>query len=185
MIAPKPQKPPIPINQWSSPVHRQDWRAHRPQRKPVTIAVGFTYDGGLLLCADTKVSGVIKENQSKIDVRVSNNGYCKIAFAMSGIDLNFPKSAVEKCWEYVQTECDFATDSLESIAGAVERSFAQFYQDYIFPHPDRQPNMPYLQFLVGIWLRIKQDSICHTRHFCCVPSINTRASAALRIWQNS
>lgn len=129
-------------------------RLYRPQRKPVTIGIGFAYDGGLLLCADTKVSGAaIKDNQSKIDIRVSNNGYCKIAFAMSGVDLNFPKSALEKCWAHVQSKCDFAVDSLETVVQTVEESLAVFYQNHVFPHPDRQPNSLYLEFLVGIWLR--------------------------------
>jgi hypothetical protein len=153
MISPKPQKPPIRIDQANHWLRRPDHPANRPKRNRLTIAVGFTHDGGLLLCADTKVSGAIKENQSKLDVRTSNNGYCRIAFAMSGIDLNFPKSAVEKCWEYVQKECDFATDSIEDVAEATETSLAEFYRDYIFPHPDRVPNVSYLQFLVGIWLR--------------------------------
>ena len=154
MITPKPQNPPILISSWKSPIAKPNWRAHRPQRKPVTIAVGFLHDGGLLLCADTKVSGAIKENQSKIDVRVSNNGYCRVAFAMSGVDLNFSKSAVDKCWAYVQEKgIDFATDPIQKVAQAVEESLADFYTTYIFPHPDRQPNMPYLQLLIGIWLR--------------------------------
>jgi hypothetical protein len=118
----------------------------------MTIGIGFASDGGLLLCADTKVSGAIKENQSKIDLRVSSNGYCRIAFVMSGIDLNFPKSAVEKCWEFVQG-VDFATDSMDTVAQAVEESLSGFYERYILHHPDRQPNAPYLQILVGIWLR--------------------------------
>ena len=120
----------------------------------MTIGVGFAYGGGVLLCADTKVSGAIKENQSKIDIRVSNNGYCRIAFVMSGVDLNFPKSAVEKCWEHLQSKMtDFVSASMDEVAKDVGDSLAEFYERYIYPHPDRQPNAPYLQFLVGIWLR--------------------------------
>lgn len=159
MIAPKPLTPPIRIDQ-SNPRLRlrrspdPNHPANRPKRDRVTVAVGFAHQGGLLLCADTKVSGAIKENQSKIDVRVSNNGYCRIAFAMSAIDLNFPKSAVDKCWAHIEEKgIDFATASMETVAMAVEESLADFYAKYIFPHPDRQPDSLYLQFLVGIWLR--------------------------------
>ena len=156
MISPKPLSPKYdaaPQLTGKLFVLDKNHPAYRHRRKSMTIGVGFTYDGGLLLCADTKVSGAIKENQSKIDVRTSNNGYCRIAFAMSAVDLNFPKSAVDKCWAHVQQKVDFAVASMDAVVEEVERSLASFYETYIYPHPDRQPNSPYLQFLVGIWLR--------------------------------
>src|ERR1700677_3865297 len=156
MISPKPKLPPkdaAPQLTGKLLVLDKNHPAYRHRRKSMTIGVGFAYDGGLLLCADTKVSGAIKENQSKIDVRTSNNGYCRIAFAMSAVDLNFPKSAVDKCWAHVQREVDFAVAQIDEVVEAVEQSLASFYENYIYPHPDRQPNSPYLQFLVGIWVR--------------------------------
>jgi len=119
----------------------------------VTIAIGFAYDGGLLFCADTKVTTNIKTNESKIVHFVSNNGYGRMTFAMSSTDLNFPRSAIEKCWESVCEEVDFATDSIEEVHHKAEESLAEFYRDHIYPHPDRTPGATFLELLVGIWLR--------------------------------
>ena len=118
----------------------------------MTIAVGFAYESGLLFCADTKVSTNIKTNESKIEYFVSNNGYCRMAFAVSSADLNFPRNAIEKCWESV-CELDFATVSMEEVHRAAEYSLAEFYRDHIYPHPDRTPGTTFLELLVGIWLR--------------------------------
>ena len=126
--------------------------AYRPRRKPVTIGIGFVHDEGILLCADTKVSGAIKEHQSKLAQFVSNNGYFRIVFAMSGEDLNFPKAAVDQCWEFIR-EMDFATVPMETVHYAVNESLSKFHRKHIYKHPDRVPGSPYLQFLVGMWLR--------------------------------
>jgi 20S proteasome alpha/beta subunit len=118
----------------------------------VTIAIGWAYDGGLLFCADTGVTGLIKQNQSKIVRHVSNDGNCVMVFASSAVDLNFPLSAISKCWEAVEG-MDFTVRSLEEVHHAAEFSLAEFYSTHIYPHPDREPNSLYLQLLVGIWLR--------------------------------
>lgn len=150
MIAPKPF--PIRIdraNTWPRPRPK---KVFRPRRKPVTIAIGFAYDGGMLLCADTGVTGAAKLYQSKIERRVSDDGNCSMIFASSAVDLNFPLSAISKCWEAVRG-MDFKARSLEQVHHAAEFSLAEFYSTHIYPHPDRSPDAPYLQLLVGIWVR--------------------------------
>lgn len=126
--------------------------AYRPRRKPVTIGIGFAYDDGLLLCADTKISAAMKAHETKLAHFVSKNGYFRIAFAMSGQDMNFPRAAIEQCWEFIRG-IDFVTASMETVRRAVNESLAQFHCDHIYPHPDRTPGEPYLEFLVGMWLR--------------------------------
>jgi hypothetical protein len=137
MISPKPAK----------------LKFKRP-RKPqsMTIATAFTYQGGMLFCADTMVTGASRLNQSKIVHHVSSDGLCSFTFASSAIDLNFPLSAISKCWEAVR-DMDFSVRSLEEVHHAAEFSLADFYSTHIYPHPDRQPESPYLQMLVGINLR--------------------------------
>lgn len=64
MISPKPLKPPLRIDSWKHPstlTFKREQRAYRPERKPVTIATGFIYDGGMLFCADTKITGVCRK----------------------------------------------------------------------------------------------------------------------------
>ena len=139
MISPKPPAPADP-------------RVYRPRRKPVTIAIGFACDEGLLFCADTKVSTNIKTNENKLEHWISEDKNCSITFAMSSSDLNFPRTAIQKCWEYVR-HMDFATATLDTVHAAAEFSLAEFYRDHIFPHPDRTPGAVFLELLVGIWLR--------------------------------
>jgi len=155
MIAPKPLPPPIRIdsrNIKKGPSLHPTHPAARPQRKPMTIAIGFAYDSGMLFCADTMITGAIRQNQSKIVHHVSDDGNCSITFAMSAVDLNFPVSAVSKCWEAVR-KMDFAVRSLDEVHHLVELSLADFYATHIYEHPDRAPNSIYMQFLVGIWVR--------------------------------
>jgi len=149
MILPKPLALPLQINHWKNPSVR---KAYRPQRKPVTIAIGFAYDGGLLFCSDTKVTGDIHEFQSKLRHFRSTDGNCASTFASSAVDLTFPLSAISKCWEAVRG-MDFAVRSIEEVHHAAEFSLAEFYSTHIYPHPDRVPDSPYLQLLIGIWLR--------------------------------
>jgi hypothetical protein len=141
MISPKP----LPI---------ADPRVYRPRRIPVTIAIGLTYDKGLLFCVDTKVSTNIKTNESKIAHFLSDDTLCSLTFAMSSTDLNFPRNAVERCWDAVK-KMDFKNVSIEAVHDAAEFALAEFYRDHIYPHPDRTPGATFLELLVGIWLRGK------------------------------
>jgi hypothetical protein len=118
----------------------------------VTIATGFAYDDGLLFCVDTKVSTNIKTTESKIEYRVSDDKYCSMTFAMSSTDVNFPCTAIDKCWEYVK-QMDFKTATMEAVHHAIEFSLAEFYRDHIYPDPDKTPGALFLQLLVGVWLR--------------------------------
>jgi 20S proteasome alpha/beta subunit len=118
----------------------------------VTIAIGFAFDGGLLFCADTKITGDIQANQSKIVRYSSTDGNCSLVFALSSADINFPMVAVSGCWQYVR-QIDFSTVSIETVHHAVQESLGDFYRDHIYPHPDRTPGAFFIELLVGIWLR--------------------------------
>jgi hypothetical protein len=174
MISPKPVSLPVRIDSQRHPSElrlKPDQSAYRPRRMPVTIAIGFVYDGGLLFCADTKVTTNIKTNESKIVHFVSNNGYGRMVFAMSSTDINFPKSAIEKCWESVCEKVDFATDSIEKVHNEAEKSLSEFYRDHIYPHPDRTPGATFLELLVGIWLR--GENRLYVSHETVLNSIET------------
>lgn len=155
MISPKPLMPFVRIDTRKPPVsanRKPEQRAYRLQRKPVTIAIGFAFDGGLLFCTDTKVTGDIQANQSKIVRYSSADGNCSLIFALSSEDLNFPMVAVSSCWQYVR-QIDFSTVPIETVHHAVQESLGDFYRDHIYPHPDRTPGAFFLELLVGIWLR--------------------------------
>jgi len=142
---------PKPLSQSPSP-SPTDPRIYRPKRIPVGIAIGFAYDDGLLFCADTKISANIKTNESKIAYYCSDDQNCTMTFAMSSTDVNFPRSAVESCWGFVE-KMDLAAASIEAVHKSAEFALAEFYREHIFEHPDRTPGAVFLEILVGIWLR--------------------------------
>ena len=86
------------------PLRRLDPKMRRPRRKPVTVAIGYVYDEGIVFCADTKVSTTIKTNESKLAFFCSSDGYCCMTFAMSSDDSIFLKAAVEACWDTGQED---------------------------------------------------------------------------------
>lgn len=135
-----------------TPLRRPDPRVSPVRRKPVSIAIGFPYDQGIVFCADTKITTSIKTNESKIAFFVSSDGQCCMTFAMCGSDLTFPRSAVTPCWEVVK-KMDFSTATMDAVHNTAEFSLGEFYRDHIFPHPDRTPGAVYFELLVGIWLK--------------------------------
>jgi len=155
MISPKPLQPKLRVNAPSASSLLKlnpNQPAARPLRRPMTIAIGFAYDDGLVLCADTKIGSNSKTNESKIEHFVSSNGYCRIAFAMTGVDLSFPRAAIRNCWQSIQ-QIDFATTHIEKVRDAIDSHLAGFYKGHIYEHPDRTPGQVFFQFLIGVWLR--------------------------------
>lgn len=136
----------------AKPLYKPAPKLYRPRRVPLTAAVGFVYDEGLVFCADTKVSYPVKGNESKLPFFALHNGCCALQFAISGNDVNFPKSAVTRCVEMVE-KMDISTATIDSVKNAAEFSLGEFYRDHIYTHPDRMPTELYMQMLLGIWLR--------------------------------
>jgi len=142
------------MNSPSLTVRRPYPHPARLERKkpPMTVAVGFVYDDGLVFCADTKVSYPVKANESKLPFFTFDNERCAIQFAISSDDVNFPKSAITRCLEMIE-KMDFSTATIDSIKNMAEFSLGEFYKAHIYDHPDRVPKQLYMQMLIGIWLR--------------------------------
>lgn len=149
MISPKPIL--LPIRQPRA-VRRLPQREYRPRRKPVTVAIGYVYDEGIVFCADTKVTTSIKTNESKLSYYESEDRHCALVFTMASDDVIFPKAAIAACWEMVG-KMDFATASMEAVRNTAQFALGEFYRDHIYTHPDRTPTSVYFEMLVGIWLR--------------------------------
>jgi hypothetical protein len=118
----------------------------------MTIAAGFFCKDGVLLCADTKISTDVHTEETKLAFYRSDDAQLAITFAMTSVDVDFSRSSADRCWEYTRQSLS-PSSTIESIRQAAEFSLAEFYRDEIFPHPDRPPNQPFFQFLVGVWLR--------------------------------
>lgn len=145
------------MNSLSLTVRRPYPHHARLERKkpPMTIAVGLVCDDGLVFCVDTKISTSIKTEESKLAWCVYSEGKnCATAFAVSGIDLKFAKTAIDFCEEAV-AKINFKDKSIsvETVRKAIQSALAKFYKEHIFPHPDRGVGGAVdFEFLIGIWL---------------------------------
>jgi hypothetical protein len=150
-------KSPVRIDRTDSPLfarRRPDHHpADRPKKKPMTTAIGFSCEDGILLGADTKIATNIKTNESKLVHYSSSDHHCSMTFAMSGDDMNFPKAAALACWEFVRN-LDFNSidTTMEVVRNAAQFSLAEFHREHIFNHPDRNPGSAFMRMLAGIRL---------------------------------
>ena len=124
----------------------------RLRRIPVTIAIGFEFDGGLLFYADTKVTTTIKTNAEKIAHRAHDTEDLSLTFAMSSTDMNFPIMAVDTCWNYIKAS-NLQGATIDTVHQYAQFSLGEFYRDHIYSHPDRTPGAVFLELLVGIRFR--------------------------------
>jgi len=103
----------------------------------MTIAAGFAFDDGLLFCVDTKITTPIKTNESKLLFYVHGGGQCATAFAMSGEDLNFPRSAIESCRDAVD-KINFAGATIESCSQGYSVRFGKVLQRAQYPETTQE-----------------------------------------------
>lgn len=115
----------------------------------MTIAACFKFDGGVLFCADTKITTDIKTNESKIFEKVYEGGYCASVFVLTGAT-PFAKSAITRCENHI-SKLDHLEVTFGDIQEELQVVLSGFYQSHIYPHPDR----PAIDFglLIGVWLR--------------------------------
>jgi hypothetical protein len=123
-----------------------------PHPNPVTIAIGFEFQDGVLFCADTKITTDVKTNESKIlPCWYGKEGRdCVSVFALAG-SFDFARAAIEKC-ESAVAGLDFADHSrmkLDLIQDSIESALRKFYRQHIYPQGDLRPDF---QLLIGLWL---------------------------------
>jgi len=112
-------------------------RSHRkirlPERGLVTIAAGFPFEGGILLCADTEISnGEMKYIESKLEYHQFSNINAKVGFAFAG-SVPHAKRAIRRIVEtlsLLQVEEITQTQLVGSIEGVLESEF-----DRLRKHP--------------------------------------------------
>jgi 20S proteasome alpha/beta subunit len=117
-----------------------------PERKPMTIAIGFLYQDGLLLCADTQFTGNIKLMGSKILPHKYEDG-SKSAFVVAG----HPRYA-RMCVQLIEYQISALPEedrSLSKMHLEVVAGIKELYQEHIFKHPKRYDVE--VQLLVGLW----------------------------------
>ena len=122
-------------------------KSKRPlERTPVTIAVGFLYDEGLLLCADTQFTGQIKLIGSKILSRAYDDG-SKSAFVVVG-HARYARMCVNLIEDSI-ADLGAGARTLRKMHRRVITYLKYIHQEHLFKHPTGGEIK--VQFLIGLW----------------------------------
>lgn len=110
----------------------------------MTIAAGFNFNGGILLCADKKHSAQMKLAASKIFRKEYDDGSKSvIVIAGNVMYARMGMQAIEALIEAIPR----AERTTESMAAKVSEAVRFLHQAHLFKHPDR----PEVQYIVGLW----------------------------------
>jgi hypothetical protein len=122
------------------------------QVKPLTIAAGFFFSKGIVLCADSQYTAVgsTKTVGAKIFHRTFAfpSGSSSLAVAFSG-SVDYARMAIDELWADVATisESEFSGETVRSVLSERLRTF---YTQHFYPHPYYGRNGPSLEFLIAL-----------------------------------
>src|SRR5579871_3238710 len=104
----------------------------------MTIAAGFKCLDGVLLCADTQVTGADKAFRDKIVPYF--DGRTHVAFAFSG-DEDYARDAVEQCQERLDSDLENSCQSIKECIREVVANMSIQYRNH-YPHaPEQKPEL--------------------------------------------
>ena len=125
----------------------------RPEERPVTIAAGFKFDDGLIICADTQqtYSGVLKLDATKlVPINFAHNGRSQVVFAISG-SVRYAQMAIQKIQAAIAKRRP-EDMTLLGIFESIETELLAFHKAHIYPHPRYgMLGGPEFSLLVGAW----------------------------------
>lgn len=121
----------------------------------MTIAAGFRFSDGILICADSEgTDGLTKSKISKVFPFVVANGRGpKTVFAGSGMDLHFRRLANTCEAEFQKIyRGDLRKIDGEDMQVCVAYAVAEFYRKHIFPNPRSGAKLyPLTEMIVAVW----------------------------------
>jgi 20S proteasome alpha/beta subunit len=134
--------------------HRRFYPFRIPKRLPerkktaVTIAAGFRFDKGILLCADTQYSAGHKTEGTKIFP--IPYGTARLVIALTGREA-YARRAIEE----IQRELQYVgVDELtkDNLQDAIEKALRTIFERNIFPHPHYGTfESPEFQFVIAMY----------------------------------
>jgi 20S proteasome alpha/beta subunit len=146
----------------------------------VTIALGFVYDAGVLLCADSQFTvGSVKMDGMKLG-RVDGDWGTVVATFAGNVD--FATAAFQRF------ECEVAEFSDDPVV-VLEKTLAKFYRTHVFHHPNYDSGDYDYQILLAIKIRTEPETRLYvatdtvmrqTGAFCCIGAGEETASPMLR-----
>jgi 20S proteasome alpha/beta subunit len=116
----------------------------------MTIAIGFWYGDGVLVCSDSLyTAGALKLSGKK--VFRAEIGEERVIFAIAG-SVPYGKMAVEKAVSEIAAKTDRTKAILKK---AVEDVLLDVYRSHLYPHPEfRKFGGPEFELVVGAWSHI-------------------------------
>jgi 20S proteasome alpha/beta subunit len=114
----------------------------------MTIASGFNYAEGVLLCADTKHSASYKLDASKIFTEEYANG-AKSAFVYAG-NMRYCRMAIEQ-FESAVGSLKKQQVTLPMMRGMVEGALQKIHQEHLFKHPRFRTGDLSIGFIGSLW----------------------------------
>jgi 20S proteasome alpha/beta subunit len=133
-------------------------RKPQPPRQRMTIAAGFRFHDGLLLCADTQITtpGYMKQAASKIvPISFVSNGGSKALFAITG-SVPFAHMAIEHCRRSLANLPPEQMTTADMMI-ALEDTIQGFCDDHLFRHPHHERGLLTVEMLVAIWSHLDKN----------------------------
>ena len=134
----------------------------------MTIAAGFCYDGGILLCADSLYTGGMKLHQTKLFPFQHSDG-C-VAFALAGNE-GYGKFAIQEAQDAIlaSPEPEKSVKTVKRLLGKILKSV---YSQHIDTRPQNEQYESQISLLVGLWNRREGFRLLATRKTVAI-EINT------------
>lgn len=110
----------------------------------MTIAAGFNFAGGIILCADKKHSAQMKLSASKIFRKEYDDG-SKSVIAIAG-NVMYARMGMQTIEALIEA-IPRAERTADNMAAKVSEAVRFLHHAHLFKHPDR----PEVQYIVGLW----------------------------------
>jgi 20S proteasome alpha/beta subunit len=130
----------------------------------VTIAAGYRFDTGILLCADSQYTGAAKTNESKI-FPIQHHA-ATVVLVLTGRS-TFGRRAFERIRDGILTipEDQVTRGRMQD---AIEAALRDVFNNHIYTHPDwGRSNAPEVSFVIGLYSPIDGDFLFSTDETIC------------------
>lgn len=130
----------------------------------MTIAAGFHFDLGILLCADTQYTGNAKSNQTKI-TKIRHHA-ATLVTVLAGRQM-YAARGLELIRRGVTSlpENQLSRGKLQDI---IEQSLRELFDKHIYTHPDwGKENAPDFSFVIGLYSPIDGHCLLATEETIC------------------
>lgn len=144
------------------------------ERNRVTIAAGFKFSGGTLLCADTEITHgwELKTVGSKIlPVHFASNGGSKAAFTFSGT-VAYAKMFIQQCIRNLAAR-DSASMGRQEIVETIAEQLHNFRAKHIYRHPLYvSSGAPEFDLIFAVWSPHEGSGLYETADAAVVETTN-------------